>query len=88
MKTAIPLPRTESSEDDSLTSQKPQGLKVHTFRIRLSQKSPKVEKLGFGPISCLAILCKRRESKTQKQPRETWHMGWETSSKANYVVQF
>ena len=33
-----------------LTSQKPQGLKVQTFRIRLPQKSPKVEKLGLGAM--------------------------------------
>ena len=33
-----------------LTSPKPQGLKVPTFRIRLPHKSPKGEKLGFGPI--------------------------------------
>ena len=26
------------------------GLKVQTFRIRLPHKSPKVEKLGFGPL--------------------------------------
>ena len=42
----------------SLSSQKPQGFKVQTFRIRLPHKSlkSKVEKLGFGPVSTRYVV--------------------------------